>query len=135
MNLQKKLQPTSPSQKNLAFPSYFTLPCWAIILDNSLNINGKTMDGWDILEQWSILQLSSWHTTEAHRTAWTICSIFDPVGLNRVKITKDKIEELIADISQWLLTHMLMFNGGKTEELPIHSKYMHLEPFSTTEDM
>ncbi len=55
--------------------------------------------------------------------------IFDPVGPNRVKGAKDKIRELIADVSQWLLTHVLMFNGGKTEVLFIHSKYMHLEPF------
>ncbi len=53
----------------------------------------------------------------------------DLVGPNRIKLTKDKIEELIADVSEWLLTHMLMFNGGKTEVLLIHSKYMHLEPF------
>ncbi len=55
--------------------------------------------------------------------------IFDPVGPNRVKFTKDKIEELIADVSQWLLTHMPTFNGGKTEVLLIHSKYMYLEQF------
>ncbi len=55
--------------------------------------------------------------------------IFDPVGPNRVKLTQDKIEELIADVSQWLLTYMLMFNGGKTDVLLMHYKYMHLEPF------
>ncbi len=31
--------------------------------------------------------------------------MLDPVGPNIVKRTKDKIEELIADVSQWLLTH------------------------------
>ena len=55
--------------------------------------------------------------------------IFDPVGPNGVKLTKDKIEAVIADISHWLVTHMLMFNGGKTEFLFIHSCYMSLDPF------
>ncbi len=55
--------------------------------------------------------------------------IFDPVAPNGVKLNKDKIEELIADENQWLLAHMLMFNGGKTGLLLIHSKYMNLEPF------
>ncbi len=55
--------------------------------------------------------------------------MFDPVGPNGVKLTKDKIEELITDVSQCLLIHMLMFNGGKTGLLLIHSKCVHLEPF------
>ena len=55
--------------------------------------------------------------------------IFDPIGPDGVKLTKEKIEWVIADISHWLLTHMLMFNGGKTEVLFIHSRYMHLDPF------
>ncbi len=29
--------------------------------------------------------------------------MFDPVGPKRVKLTKDKMEELIPDVSQWLL--------------------------------
>jgi hypothetical protein len=55
--------------------------------------------------------------------------IFDPVDLDGVKVTKEKIEAVIADVSHWLLTHMLMFNGGKTEFLFIHSRYMSLDPF------
>ncbi len=51
--------------------------------------------------------------------------IFDPVGPKGVKLSKDKMEELFADVSQWLLTHMLMVIGGKTEVLLIHSKCTH----------
>jgi len=51
------------------------------------------------------------------------------VGPNGVKLIKDKIEAVIADISHWLITHMLTFNGGKTEFLFIHSRYMSLDPF------
>ncbi len=46
-----------------------------------------------------------------------------------MKLTKYKIEELISDVSQWLLKHMLMFNGGKTDVLLMHYKYMHLQLF------
>ncbi len=55
--------------------------------------------------------------------------ILHPVGPNGVKLTKDKIEELITDVSECLLTHMLKFNGGKTGLLFMHSKYLHLQLF------
>ncbi len=44
-----------------------------------------------------------------------------------VKRTKDRIDQLVPDVSQRLLTHML--NRGKTELQLIFSKYMHLKLF------
>ncbi len=38
-----------------------------------------------------------------------------------VDVSKDKTEELVADVIERSLTHMLMFNGGKTDVLLIHS--------------
>ena len=55
--------------------------------------------------------------------------IFDPTDSSGYTLPKEKMEALIEDISNWLLTHMLMFNGGKTEFLFIHSRYMTLDRF------